>query len=176
MVIRESQAPRRAQEGRRHSARFDHAPGARYNTIVPASGKVLSGGVDSNALQRPKRFFGGARNIESGGSLTIVATAARRHRLADGRCHLRGVQGHRQHGDPSRSQAGRQARLPRDRHSEERHAQGRAAAAQRGLSRVWVLRKCSRRSRLSRHGASAVEDGEARTNAEFLGAMASGKS
>ncbi len=46
-----------------------------YNTIVPASGKVLSGGVDSNALQRPKRFFGAARNIESGGSLTIVATA-----------------------------------------------------------------------------------------------------
>ena len=46
-----------------------------YNTIVPASGKVLSGGVDSNALQRPKRFFGAARNIEQGGSLTIVATA-----------------------------------------------------------------------------------------------------
>jgi transcription termination factor Rho len=46
-----------------------------YNTVVPTSGKVLSGGVDSNALQRPKRFFGAARNIEQGGSLTIVATA-----------------------------------------------------------------------------------------------------
>ncbi len=46
-----------------------------YNTIVPTSGKVLSGGVDSNALQRPKRFFGAARNIEAGGSLTIIATA-----------------------------------------------------------------------------------------------------
>jgi transcription termination factor Rho len=46
-----------------------------YNTIVPPSGKVLSGGVDSNALQRPKRFFGAARNIEEGGSLTIIATA-----------------------------------------------------------------------------------------------------
>ncbi len=46
-----------------------------YNTIVPPSGKILSGGVDSNALQRPKRFFGAARNIEEGGSLTIVATA-----------------------------------------------------------------------------------------------------
>jgi transcription termination factor Rho len=46
-----------------------------YNTIVPASGKILSGGVDSNALQRPKRFFGAARNIEEGGSLTIIATA-----------------------------------------------------------------------------------------------------
>src|SRR5437868_11129601 len=49
--------------------------GRAYNTIVPPSGKVLSGGVDSNALQRPKRFFGAARNIEEGGSLTIVATA-----------------------------------------------------------------------------------------------------
>src|SRR3984885_5039008 len=49
--------------------------GRAYNTIVPSSGKVLSGGVDSNALQRPKRFFGAARNIEEGGSLTIIATA-----------------------------------------------------------------------------------------------------
>jgi len=46
-----------------------------YNTVVPSSGKVLSGGVDSNALQRPKRFFGAARNMEEGGSLTIIATA-----------------------------------------------------------------------------------------------------
>jgi transcription termination factor Rho len=46
-----------------------------YNTVVPSSGKVLTGGVDSNALQRPKRFFGAARNIEDGGSLTIIATA-----------------------------------------------------------------------------------------------------
>jgi transcription termination factor Rho len=46
-----------------------------YNTVVPASGKVLTGGVDANALQRPKRFFGAARNVEEGGSLTILATA-----------------------------------------------------------------------------------------------------
>jgi transcription termination factor Rho len=46
-----------------------------YNTVVPPSGKVLSGGIDANALQRPKRFFGAARNIEEGGSLTIIATA-----------------------------------------------------------------------------------------------------
>ncbi len=46
-----------------------------YNTVIPASGKVLTGGVDANALQRPKRFFGAARNIEEGGSLTIIATA-----------------------------------------------------------------------------------------------------
>lgn len=49
--------------------------GRAYNTVVPSSGKVLSGGVDANALQRPKRFFGAARNIEEGGSLTIIATS-----------------------------------------------------------------------------------------------------
>jgi transcription termination factor Rho len=46
-----------------------------YNTVIPASGKILSGGVDSNALHKPKRFFGAARNIEEGGSLTIIGTA-----------------------------------------------------------------------------------------------------
>ena len=49
--------------------------GRAYNATVPSSGKVLTGGVDANALQRPKRFFGAARNIEEGGSLTIIATA-----------------------------------------------------------------------------------------------------
>jgi transcription termination factor Rho len=49
--------------------------GRAYNTVVPSSGKVLTGGVDANALQRPKRFFGAARNIEFGGSLTIISTA-----------------------------------------------------------------------------------------------------
>ncbi|TDI62378.1 MAG: transcription termination factor Rho [Alphaproteobacteria bacterium] len=49
--------------------------GRAYNTVIPSSGKVLTGGVDANALQRPKRFFGAARNIEGGGSLTIIATA-----------------------------------------------------------------------------------------------------
>jgi transcription termination factor Rho len=49
--------------------------GRAYNAVVPSSGKVLTGGVDANALQRPKRFFGAARNIEEGGSLTIISTA-----------------------------------------------------------------------------------------------------
>src|SRR5260221_11178549 len=49
--------------------------GRAYNTVQPASGKILSGGIDANALQRPKRFFGTARSIEEGGSLTILATA-----------------------------------------------------------------------------------------------------
>ena len=49
--------------------------GRAYNTVIPSSGKVFTGGVDANALQRPKRFFGAARNIEEGGSLTIISTA-----------------------------------------------------------------------------------------------------
>jgi transcription termination factor Rho len=49
--------------------------GRAYNTVVPPSGKILSGGVDSNALHKPKRFFGAARNVEQGGSLTIIGTA-----------------------------------------------------------------------------------------------------
>ena len=77
-----------------------------YNTIVPPSGKVLSGGVDSNALQRPKRFFGAARNIEEGGSLTIIATALIDTGSRMGRCHFRGVQGDRQHGGPPGAEAG----------------------------------------------------------------------
>ena len=101
-----------------------------YNTIVPPSGKVLSGGVDCNALQRPKRFFGAARNIEEGGSLTIIAIGAGRDRLAHGRRDLRGVQGHRQRRDRARPQADRQAHLPVHRHQPQRHLQGRAAGAQ----------------------------------------------
>ena len=55
--------------------RFDHSPARAYNSVQPASGKVLSGGVDANALHKPKRFFGAARNTEEKGSLTIIATA-----------------------------------------------------------------------------------------------------
>jgi transcription termination factor Rho len=59
-----------------------------YNTTIPSSGKVLTGGVDAHALHRPKRFFGAARNIDPG-------DRAGRNRLQDGRSHLRGVQGYR---------------------------------------------------------------------------------
>ena len=96
-----------------------------YNTIVPPSGKVLSGGVDSNALQRPKRFFGAARNIEEGGSLTIIASALIDTGSRTGRSHLRRVQGHRQHGSHPRPQARRQASLPGHRHPALWHPQGR---------------------------------------------------
>jgi len=75
MVI--SKAKRLVEHGRDVVILLDSITrlGRAYNTVVPSSGKVLTGGVDANALQRPKRFFGAARNIEAGGSLTIIATA-----------------------------------------------------------------------------------------------------
>ena len=75
MVI--EKAKRLAEHGRDVVILLDSITrlGRAYNTVVPSSGKVLTGGVDANALQRPKRFFGAARNIEEGGSLTIIATA-----------------------------------------------------------------------------------------------------
>src|SRR6202162_2697252 len=96
-----------------------------YNTIAPPSGKVLSGGLDSNALQRPKRFFGGGRNIEAGWSLTTLATAPGGYRQSHGRRDLRRVQGDRQHGSPSGPPSGRQAGLPGDRNRRLGHPQGR---------------------------------------------------
>jgi transcription termination factor Rho len=95
--------------------------GRAYNTVVPSSGKVLTGGVDANALQRPKRFFGAARNIEEGGSLTIIATA-----LID-TGHFRRVQGNRQLGNHSGPKGCGQAGIPGDRYSALGHAQGRIA-------------------------------------------------
>ena len=72
---REGQADGRVRDRRGHPARLDHPPGPGVQHGVPHSGKLLSGGVDANALHKPKRFFGAARNIEEGGSLTILATA-----------------------------------------------------------------------------------------------------
>ncbi len=100
--------------------------GRAYNTVVPSSGKVLTGGVDANALQRPKRFFGAARNIEEGGSLTIIATA-----LVDTGSRMDEVIFEEFKGtgnselDPG-PQGRRQADLPGDRHLALRHPQGRA--------------------------------------------------
>ena len=75
MVI--EKAKRLAEHGRDVVILLDSITrlGRAYNTVVPSSGKVLTGGVDANALQKPKRFFGAARNLEEGGSLTIIATA-----------------------------------------------------------------------------------------------------
>ena len=66
-----------------------------YNTEVPHSGKILSGGVDANALQKPKRFFGAARNIEEGGIINHPRHRVDRHRQQDGRSDLRRIQRHR---------------------------------------------------------------------------------
>ncbi len=72
-----SKAKRRAEQGKNVIILLDSITrlARAYNTVAPSSGKVLTGGVDANALQRPKRFFGAARNIENGGSVTIIATA-----------------------------------------------------------------------------------------------------
>ena len=69
-----------------------------YNLAAPASGRILSGGVDAGALYPPKKFFGAARNIEDGGSLTIDCLRACGDGFEDGRSDLRGVQGYGQHG------------------------------------------------------------------------------
>ena len=103
-----------------------------YNTEVPHSGKILTGGVDANALQKPKRFFGAARNIEEGGSLTILATALIDTGSQDGRSDLRRVQGHRQHGAAPGPPPGRPPRLAGHRHQRLRHPPRRAAARPEG--------------------------------------------
>ena len=132
-----------------------------YNTIVPPSGKVLSGGVDSNALQRPKRFFGAARNIEEGGSLTIIATA-----LIDTGSRMDEVIFEEFKGTgnleiPSRSQAHRPPRVPVDRHPEERHAERRAAHSEgRSQPRVGAAQGPHAAVPGRSDGAAAVEDGE----------------
>ena len=105
--------------------------GRAYNTVVPSSGKVLTGGVDANALQRPKRFFGAARNIEEGGSLTIIATA-----LIDTGSRMDEVifeefKGTGNSGNHPGPQGRRQARLPGHRHHAFGHPQGRTAGRER---------------------------------------------
>ena len=104
--------------------------GRAYNTVVPSSGKVLTGGVDANALQRPKRFFGAARNIEEGGSLTIIATA-----LIDTGSRMDEVifeefkgTGNSEVGAGPQDRG--QACVPGDGYSQVRYAQGRVAGRQ----------------------------------------------
>ncbi len=147
-----------------------------YNTIVPPSGKVLSGGVDSNALQRPKRFFGAARNIEEGGSLTIIATA-----LIDTGSRMdevifeefKGTGNLEIHLD--RKLADRRV-FPVDRHPEERHAEGRdCCIPKEDLNRVWVLRKVlTPLSPVEAMELLLSKMGKTKNNAEFLGSMANG--
>ena len=97
-----------------------------YNTVVPPSGKILSGGVDSNALHKPKRFFGAARNIEEGGSLTIIGTA-----LIDTGSRMDEVifeefKGTGNCGDRARPEADGEAHLSLSGHQQVRNAEGGA--------------------------------------------------
>jgi transcription termination factor Rho len=148
-----------------------------YNTIVPASGKVLSGGVDSNALQRPKRFFGAARNIEEGGSLTIVATA-----LVDTGSRMdevifeefKGTGNMEIHLD--RKLADRRV-FPAIDIQKSGTRKEELLLPKEELNRVWVLRKVL--TPLSPTEAMELllsKMGKAKNNGEFLAAMASGKS
>ena len=132
-----------------------------YNTIVPASGKVLSGGVDSNALQRPKRFFGAARNIEEGGSLTIVATA-----LIDTGSRMdevifeefKGTGNLEIHLD--RKLADRRV-FPAIDIQKSGTRKEELLIPKEDLNRVWVLRKVlTPLSPVEGHGAAALEDGQ----------------
>ena len=132
-----------------------------YNTIVPPSGKVLSGGVDSNALQRPEALLRRGAQHRRRRLADDHRHGADRHRLAHGRSDLRGVQRHRQHGNPPRSQADRPARVPVDRHPEERHAEGRAAAAEGGpQSRVGAAQGADAAVAGRGDGAAALQDGQ----------------
>src|SRR5688500_2045506 len=148
-----------------------------YNTIVPASGKVLSGGVDSNALQRPKRFFGAARNIEEGGSLTIVATA-----LVDTGSRMdevifeefKGTGNSEIHLD--RKLTDRRV-FPSIDITKSGTRKEELLLAKEDLTRVWVLRKVL--TPLSPTEAMELllsEMGKTKTTSDFLAAMASGKS
>ena len=132
-----------------------------YNTIVPPSGKVLSGGVDSNALQRPKRFFGAARNIEEGGSLTIISTA-----LVDTGSRMDEVIFEEFKGTGN-------LEIHLDRKLTDRRVFPSIDIQKSGtrkeelllpkedLNRVWVLRKVLTPLSAGRsHGAAAVEDGQ----------------
>jgi transcription termination factor Rho len=148
-----------------------------YNTIVPPSGKVLSGGVDSNALQRPKRFFGAARNIEEGGSLTIIATA-----LIDTGSRMdevifeefKGTGNMEIHLD--RKLADRRV-FPTIDIQKSGTRKEELLLPKEELGRVWVLRKVL--TPLSPGEAMELllsKMGKTKDNGEFLGSMAAGKS
>jgi hypothetical protein len=148
-----------------------------YNTVVPSSGKVLTGGVDANALQRPKRFFGAARNIEEGGSLTIIATA-----LIDTGSRMDEVIFEEFKGTGNseivldRKLADKRT-FPGHRHHQVGHPQGGAAGRPRtndfSNSKMWVLRRVlmpmgtGRR----RHRVPARQAAESKTNSDFFDAM-----
>jgi transcription termination factor Rho len=146
-----------------------------YNTVVPSSGKVLTGGVDANALQRPKRFFGAARNIEEGGSLTIIATA-----LIDTGSRMdevifeefKGTGNLEIHLD--RKLADRRV-FPAIDIQKSGTRKEELLLAKEDLNRVWVLRKVlTPLSPVEAMELLLSKMSKTKNNAEFLGAMAKG--
>ena len=146
-----------------------------YNTVIPSSGKVLSGGLDSNALQKPKRFFGAARNVEEGGSLTIIATA-----LVDTGSRMddvifeefKGTGNMEIHLDRKLSD---KRVFPAIDLQKSGTRKEELLMAREDLNRVWVLRKVL--SPLSAtEGMELLLDkmGKAKTNADFLNSMQRG--
>ncbi|CAI8040371.1 Transcription termination factor Rho [Geodia barretti] len=107
-----------------------------YNQTVPTSGKILSGGVDSNALHKPKRFFGAARNVEHGGSLTIVATGLIETGSRMDEVIFEEFKGHRQHGGAPGPQDRRPQDLSGDQPQADRHPQGRVAVERSGAGQA----------------------------------------
>ena len=108
-----------------------------YNTVVPSSGKVLTGGVDANALQKPKRFFGAARNIEEGGSLTIIATA-----LIDTGSRMDEVISSRSSRAPVTRKSSSTANCPINAHSRRSTSPSPAHARKNCWSRKACCRRC----------------------------------
>jgi transcription termination factor Rho len=148
-----------------------------HNAVVPHSGKILSGGVDSNALQRPKRFFGAARNIEGGGSLTIVATA-----LIDTGSRMDDVIFEEFKGTGNME-------IHLDRKLTDRRVfpsidiqksgtrKEELLIAKEDLNRIWVLRKVlNPLSPVEAMELLLSKMGKTKANSEFLGAMSNGKS
>ncbi len=130
-----------------------------FNLNTPASGRILSGGVDSTALYPPKKLLRRGPQYRGGWIAHHPRHGAHRHRFAHGRGDLRGVQGHRQYGDPPRPAARRQAHLPGHRHRDDGHPQGGAAhGAGGGRRRVEAPRRAAQPRPLGRHRVAHQED------------------
>ena len=140
MVIEKAKRLVEHEEGRDHPARLDHPPGPRLQHRAAGSGKVLTGGVgqrpaEAEALLRRRPQHRGRRLADH------HRHRADRHRQSHGRRDLRGVQGHRQHGNPPRPPHGREADLPGDQRQSFRHPPRGIAALPDVLQKMWILRK-----------------------------------
>ncbi len=130
----------------------------------------MSGGIDARTMEKPRRFFGSARNAEHGGSLTIVATCLDRHRFADGRGDLPGVQGHREHGDRPLPRPLRAADLPDASTSPQSGTRKEEKLYSKDeVEKIYLLRRAL--ASLSRHEAMQLllsKLKQFKTNADFL--------